>query len=74
MRHLVTFNFYKTSFSGPFLLSSTNMVLMTLTDGRHTLVDDNLLPNLKYFNFHLGIKVQASLKLSFHCTYSVKMQ
>lgn len=50
------------------------MVLMTLTDGRYTLVDDNLLPNLKYFNFHLGIKVQASLKLSFHCTYSVKMQ
>lgn len=51
-----TFNFYQTSLPGPFLLRSTNMVLMTLTDGRHILMDDNFLPNLRYFNFHRDIK------------------
>lgn len=56
MRHLVPFNFYQTSLPGPFLLRSTNMVLMTLTAGGHILMDDNFLPNLRYFNFHRDIK------------------
>lgn len=50
MRHLVLVNFYQTSLPGPFLLSSIKVVLMTLTEGVY-------LPNLKYFNFHLDIKV-----------------